>query len=121
MRLYFDRIRALTAGGAGVIRLDRTGYVRGGMGFCDSANFPFQGLAAGVAKRALWRCWVEHMRGTLGAPVLFVHDEIVVESPIEKALEHAAALERIMLGALSETCPDVPGTVETMITSCYTK
>ena len=121
MRLYFDWVGQVTASGAGVIQLERTGYVRGGMGFTDAANFPFQGLAAGAAKVALWRCWVEHMRGHLGAPVLFVHDEIVIESPIEKALDHAANLERIMLGALAETCPDVPGTVETMITSAYTK
>ncbi len=118
---YHRRIGTICASGSGTIRLDRTGYVRGGMGYTDAANFPFQGLAAAVAKDALWRCFVAHARGRLGAPVLFVHDEIVTECPEHLALEHAAEQERIMIGALAELCPDVPGGVETMITTCYTK
>jgi DNA polymerase I len=119
--LYHKRIGRLTANGNATITLDRTGYTRGGMKFTEAANFTFQGLAAGVAKDALMACEIAHGDGQLGAPLLFVHDEIITESPIEHALEHAALQERIMLGALARLCPDVPGGVETMITMNYTK
>ncbi|MEC9048900.1 MAG: DNA polymerase [Planctomycetota bacterium] len=125
MVLYHKWIGSLTQGGnQATLRLS-SGYTRGGMGFTDASNFPFQGEAALTAKDALYMCWEESVKpgGMLEGsyPVLFVHDEIVIECPIAKAWEHAGALETIMLTALRNSCPDVPGGVETMITTCYTK
>jgi len=118
---YARRIGELASGGSATIELARSGYVRGAMNFKEASNFPFQGRASRAAKDALWRCYVAHRAGALGAPVLFVHDEIVTECPIEHALEHAALQERIMIEALHGVCPDVRGGVETMITAAYTK
>jgi DNA polymerase-1 len=121
MRLYHKRIGALSK--PITMALDRTGYVRGGMGFTDASNFPFQGLAAAAAKDAGWDLFVLSVTDGLcgGWPVLLVHDEYVVEVPEERAHECAAIVERVMIDALARLCPDVPGGVETMILKRYTK
>ncbi len=121
MRLYHKRIGALSK--PITMKLDRTGYVRGGMGFTDASNLPFQAQAAAAAKDAGWELFVLSVTGGLcgGWPVLLVHDEYVVEVPEERAHECAAIVERVMIGALACLCPDVPGAVETMILKRYTK
>jgi hypothetical protein len=55
-----------------------TGRVRGGVGYTQARNTPFQGLAADGAKLALWRLVREGYR-----VVGFVHDEVLVELPDE--------------------------------------
>lgn len=101
-----------------------TGFVRGGMRYTEAANFPFQHLAAHAALIALWRTWrAQYKPGPLqGCPqVLFVHDEIVTQVPIDRAEEARAEQDRIMIEAFAAVCPDVPIRVDSHVESRYTK
>jgi DNA polymerase-1 len=86
--------------------------VRGGVGFCDAANTFFQGLAADAAKRAMWLVCRE-MYARRSSPlygsriVAFIHDELLVEIPIEKLQEAAARLQELWTGGAQEVIPDV--------------
>jgi len=53
-----------------------TGLIRSGVGYCDGANLPFQGLAAAGAKEALWKLLFAGYRVKA-----FIHDEILVDLP----------------------------------------
>jgi len=82
--------------------------------FTSAANSPFQGLASDLGKLACYEvakaCHSpEHRDPRLigAAPLLFVHDEIVIEAPIENAEVAAAALEEIMLRCARVFVPDV--------------
>lgn len=121
MKLYADKIGRMPK--PITMRLDRTGYVRGGMSYTEASNFSFQALAASAAKSCLFDLFELSMTGGLagGFPVLFVHDENVIEVPEANAPECAAIVESTMLASLAQVCPDVPGGVETTICTRYTK
>jgi len=126
MELYHNRINAMSRDGNGKItmRLDRTGFTRGGCSFTEACNFPFQALAAACAKDALWAIWRACRPGQIlegSWQSLFVHDENVICAPCEKSEEAKVALEGIMRTAVSRLCPDVPIGVESIITQRYTK
>lgn len=86
--------------------------VRGGVGFCDAANTFFQGLAADAAKRAMWLVCRE-MYARRASPlwgsriVAFIHDELLVEIPIERLQEAAKRLQELWTGGAQEVIPDV--------------
>lgn len=84
----------------GLVRL-RTGFVRAGSSFTESANTGFQGLAAAVTKRAVW---LAHRSGQ--RVVLVVHDEIVIEVDRDEP-EPGRMLKDLMLQAFIDVCPDV--------------
>jgi len=101
----------------GTMRQLRSGRIRGGVTYCDAANSFFQGLAADGAKRALWlvakACYVDQMSPLYGCrPVLFLHDEIIIEAP--EARVHGAGYElaRLMIEAMAFFIPDVPITAK---------
>ena len=73
-------------------------------------NFPVQGAAASVQMRAVKRVH-DALRAQPGLAVLAasVHDEILLEAPVEHAVEAAALLQREMRAALVEI---VPATVD---------
>jgi len=74
-----------------------------------AVNTPVQGAAADLAKRALIRV----SRAVPEAPiVLFVHDEIVVEAPEERAEEVKQIVEREMIAAGEEMLVNVPVKVD---------
>lgn len=118
MVAYFDRTAQAVSAGGGAFDLvqPRSGRIRGDVRFTDGCNSRFQGLAADLAKDALWRvtreCFVG--RGPLrwARPVLFVHDEIVLECPASQAPEAAERLAAIMIDTGAAWCPDVPITAE---------
>ena len=62
--------------------------VLGSVGFSQARNTPFQGLAADGAKLALWELLKQGFRC-----VAFIHDEVVIELPIDA--DHTAAAEQI--------------------------
>ncbi len=70
--------------------------------FCAAANYHFQGLGADVATEALWLA-VEEMYTDEASPLYgshpcaFIHDEILLEAPIHKALEAGQRLADIMV------------------------
>jgi len=112
---------------------------RGGVNYTNGCNSWFQGLGADVAKEALWwlcvLCYVplEAALELAGAwdgweedtdletlskalygcrPVLFIHDEIIVEGPEETSHLWAQAQAYVMQRAAEWWTPDVPQDVE---------
>lgn len=81
-----------------------TGRLRGRVGFSQARNTPFQGLAADGAKLALWRLYREGFRC-----VAFVHDEVIVEIPIEA--DHTAqaeAIDSILCESMATLTGEIP-------------
>lgn len=109
MRSYFEKIGAETSGGPGVVTQYRSRRRRGGCSFTEAANSYFQGLVADGAKAALWliqrACVSGELRGSY--PVLFIHDEVVLETPLDKVHEHSEHLCRLMLDGMRAYIPDV--------------
>lgn len=103
----------------------RSGRVRMALGLNAAANTSFQGLQGDVSKLAMW--WLfkaKHDPKTpfYGCqPVLFVHDEIVTEMPIDRAEEALAFQDHIMIAALRHYCPDIKGKVESHTMDRYKK
>lgn len=84
MRLYFER--ATQVADIGYDQHYKSGRLRGGLNFTTAANGPFQGLIADWAKdwlREVAReCYLVPSSALYGSrPVLFLHDEIIVETP----------------------------------------
>jgi DNA polymerase-1 len=82
-----------------------SGRLRGGCGYCDGANTFFQGLVADGAKAALFdvsrECYVDLGTPLFGSrPVAFMHDEIIIESPEDRAPAAADRLSAVMVAAM---------------------
>lgn len=116
-RLYFAHISTLSDRGGEngfVVTLPRTGFVRGGCRYTSGANTYFQGLAARGAKEALFdvaeECYVTEDSPLYGCrPVMFLHDEIIVEVPAERQAAHEASMRlvEVMVAAMRRFTPDV--------------
>jgi len=114
MRSYFAEIAKITDDLKGSKRLTQFGSfrVRGNVSFCQAANSFFQGLAADAAKEALWqvalRCYVDKTSPLFGCrPVMFLHDELILETPADRASDAAGALSTTMNDAASKWIPNV--------------
>jgi hypothetical protein len=112
MRDYFDRINACN----GRVEQLYSGRWRGGVSYCEACNSPFQGLAADAAKAAGWTiaraCYTEPDSVLFDSrPVLFCHDEFLLESPIAIAHECALELARLMQVGAAPWLPDCPPVV----------
>lgn len=101
--------------------IDEVGYVevpfsqrrRGNVNFTQACNTPFQGLASDGAKEALFlvtkECFSEPKSPLYDCrPVVFIHDEIIIEAPEFKAQEAAKRLQELMIQGMSKYCPDCP-------------
>lgn len=99
--------------GYGQIVSPGTGYVRGGLNAAQAANHSFQHLLAMTAKHALWlvcrECYTDRNSPLYGSrPVVFAHDEIMIETPIPVAHEAGYRLRDIMVNdAAKSFVPDV--------------
>lgn len=119
---YFNHISALQAEAFNqpfAVTLPRTGFVRGGCTFTSACNTYFQGLAARGAKEAMWEiakaCYVENASVLYGCrPVLFLHDEFILEVPanVPDAHDASVALSALMVEGMQKFVPDVPVAVE---------
>jgi DNA polymerase-1 len=94
-----------------------TERVRGRCNFTNGANTIFQGLAADIAKRALWlvsrESYCEPAAPLWGCRiVVFVHDELFLELPEDRAAAAAERVCRLMEQAFHEFCPSIPCAVE---------
>ena len=112
MRDYFRFVDGLVRAG-GVLEQVRSGRIRGGCSYTAGANSFFQGLASDASKTALWfvarACYDEEESPLFGSrPVVFVHDELILECPEDKAEAAAVELQSLMLKAMALWCPDVP-------------
>lgn len=89
-----------------------SGRVRGGLDVPSGANTLFSGLAGDGAKRALWRvcfeCYCDPTSPLYGSrPVIFAHDEILIEMREEIAHEAAARQTTIMVEEMQKVVPHV--------------
>mgnify|MGYP000983730612 CR=1 FL=1 len=103
-RLYHQKIATLT------------GRIRDGVGYTDSKNTPFQSLAADGAKLALWNL-LYHGYDVYG----FVHDEILVNIPAERANEEAVRIEKIMLDSMAAVLGGIPAECKWVVSDCWAK
>lgn len=112
MKGYFDWVSGITKGGSGQIEQFVSKRLRGGLGFCDGANTVFQGLAADLAKKALWdvtvACYQDKSAPLYGSrPWLFAHDEVLCETWEANLTPAAFQIADIMRAAYQQYCPDV--------------
>jgi hypothetical protein len=80
-----------------------TGRLRGTVGFSQSRNTPFSGIAADGAKLALWGLYRDGFR-----TVAFVHDEALIELPVDS--DHTQAAKRVDR-ILCESMEQLTGTI----------
>ena len=97
-----------------------SGYIRGGVGYTDGANHMFQHLTATGAKEAFTRiakeAYTEPDSDLYNTrPVLFIHDEVILEARQEQAPAAAKRLEQVMDDAMRHWLPDVTCTAEAHI------
>ena len=103
------------------LRHPRTGFVRGGVGYCDGANHFFQHLTAMGMKRALCRVTRECYDPTLRSPlfgcrvVACIHDELLLEAPEEVSSLAARRLSAVMVEEMKVFLPDVPVSAESAL------
>ncbi len=127
IRPYFGEISAITGDfGSKTIEAFGSQRRRGGIGYCDACNGMFQSYVADVAKVALYAvtraCYAEPDSILYGCrPILFVHDELVLEAEEERAAEAAEECARIMLEIEQEWMPDVPAAVEAKLCRRWSK
>lgn len=93
-----------------------TGRVRAGVGFTDSKNTPFQGLAADGAKLAMWN--LLHAGFDLYG---FVHDELLVCVNRATAQEEAKAIHKIMNDSMAEVLGPIPAASKWIISDHWKK
>jgi len=112
MRSYFD-IADYYSRSKTPADMPRTGRLRGGLSYTAAANNYFQGVASDLAKRALFAvtqaCYCEPTSPLYQSRVVaFIHDEILLEVPEDRAHEAAFETVRLMVREASIVCPDVP-------------
>jgi len=113
MRLYFQDIGVLTEGGEANHTHSITGYQRGNVNFTALCNHNFQHLTAHGAKLAIWevskRCYNDPTSALYGFhPVVFVHDEIIIEGPKDRAAAAAVELAAVMREEMAKILTDIP-------------
>ena len=70
-----------------------------------TVNFPIQGTAADILKKAMLRVHDVLARGKAARMILTVHDELVIESPEESATDVAEQVREAMQGAAALNVP----------------
>lgn len=127
MKPYFKWINSLFGGAekANIAHLYSNRF-RGGVFYTEACNSFFQGLAADGAKAAMYEvakaCYTQPESPLFGSrPVLFIHDQIIAEVPVDKAHEAATELARIMVEVFNKWTPDVPIKAEPLLMTRWTK
>lgn len=124
MREYFKIVSDLCDNG-GVFEQIYSGRIRAGCTYTSGANTFFQGLASDASKTAAWlvsRACYEGRGALRGSrPVMFIHDELIIESREESAPEAAVELQTLMVKAMNLWCPDVPARAAPKISKYWEK
>lgn len=126
MKEFFNLVGDSTDGSWYWAKLTRSGRLRSRCTFTAACNTYFQGPAADGAKSALWEVARESLtdaESPLAGSYLvnFVHDELLLESPEEKAPEAAERLAVVMADAFNRTVPDVPTKAEPTVMRYWSK
>lgn len=92
--------------------LMRSGRIAGHRRYTQACNLYVQGVAADGALQAFYNitkdCFNKDSSLYSCRPVLFIHDEIIVEAPIEKASIASKEIQRHMEECMRIYTPDVP-------------
>jgi hypothetical protein len=123
---YHRKVSNTVSNHAGQGYLARAHRVTGNRSFCQLANFYFQGLASEGGLTAFsnvsWACYANPKSPLYGSrPLLFIHDEIVLESPLERAHDAAIELKRVMEVSMCRYTPDIPSLAEPALALRWTK
>lgn len=127
MRGYFKHVESLVGSAdVGWQTIPQSGFVRGNCGYCDAANGYFQTLAAHASKAALFaacrRAYCDRSSMLYGSrPVVFIHDEIILETPEEAGHEAAKELEQVMVESMQKWTPDVPSAASATLMRRWSK
>jgi len=113
-RTLFGRRRFLRAYKAG-----RPNSCRYAPNLTEAANFQVQGLAADGLKAALARMWQRREECPEAVPVLFVHDEVVIEVPEGRAEAAREWLIGCMRDGMQPLADPVPIEVEAVIATSW--
>jgi len=114
VRQYFNKIKStLSYNDVGNVFHARSCRMRGGCTFTQMANSPFQGMSADGALNALWlvarECYSDTSSPLYGCrPVLYIHDEIIIEAPTDIVHEAGYRLSELMVKGMQPFTPDVP-------------
>lgn len=81
----------------------------------EAANFPVQGTAADGLKAAVALLWERRAECPGAVPVLFVHDEVVLEVPEADGERAAAWLKAVMVEGMAPLVAPVPAEVEVAV------
>ena len=87
---------------------------------------PFQGMAADGAKRALFavsrECYADETSPLFGCrPLVFVHDEIILEAPADRGHECAMRLKHLMEREMNAVTPSIPASATPAIATRWLK
>lgn len=124
---YFRYIRECGIGGnLFTVKIPRIDFIRGKCTYTAACNLPFQGLAAAGAKAAGYeitrRQFCEPKSELYGTRILaFVHDEYLIEAPVERGHEVAMEMSQVMETKMNELVPDCPTTAEPTIMTRWSK
>lgn len=126
MKRYFAGIARLAEKGRFTLTQRGSERVRGGCGYTDGCNSPFQGLAADFAKQGLVdiqrECWNKPKSPLWGSRVVaFIHDEFFLEMPEARAHEAAQRAAELAVAAGRAWCPDIPIKAEPALMRRWTK
>jgi DNA polymerase I-like protein with 3'-5' exonuclease and polymerase domains len=116
MEPYFRHCSGLTGPDvAERLEFPRSGLVRGRVPYTAVCNSYFQHLAAMGAKDALYHvskeCYLGGSPLAGSRPVVFLHDEILMEVPYGDPVKASAAadrLQQVMIERMSHWVPDIP-------------
>lgn len=124
---YLDWVNNQGKSGSIMMQQLFVGRFRSHCGYCDAANTMFQGLAADCAKNAGFliarACYADPSSPLFGCRIVnFVHDEFIVEVPIDPWMhERAMELARLMKLGADVYLPDVPSVVEPLLSKRWSK
>lgn len=126
MKDYFSYISNLVGDGNATVTLQRSGFREAGCSFTEACNLHFQNLANKASKRALWevsrRCHTNENSYLYGSrPVLYIHDEVILETPQGAGHEAALEMEKVMEAAMEEVTPDIPSRAEATLMRYWSK
>ena len=111
---YFQWVQACASDHGGAIQQFKSGRWRGGATYSAKCNGYFQGRCADGALAALRVVVRETLDPKKGSPlygfrlVNFVHDELILEGPLDRCSEAAQRLADVMLSEFNEWVIDVP-------------
>ncbi len=112
---YFAHVSALVGsyGSHGQLTHLAFGRVQGRVTYTKAANAYWSGLASDCSKAALWeasrRCYTVRTSALYGCRIWnFVHDEIILEAPENRAHEAAMELQVLMVEAMERFTLHVP-------------